>query len=72
MDRKHARPIAVTAVDIARVEQVILEKRQVTALDIAADVNITVGCVETVSHEHLLFRKVCARWAPQKLTFDQK
>jgi histone-lysine N-methyltransferase SETMAR len=68
----HIRPTAVTPVNIARVEQVILQNRQVTVRDIAAEVNISVGSVETIIHEHLRFRKVCARWVPRQLTFDQK
>ena len=68
----HIRPTAVTPVNIARIEQMILENRRVTVRDIAAEVNISVGSVETIIHDHLRFRKICARWVPRQLTFDQK
>jgi hypothetical protein len=31
-----------------------------------------VGSIETIIHEHLLFKKVCAQWVPKMLMFDQK
>jgi hypothetical protein len=33
---------------------------------------ISVGSVETIIHEHLLFKKVCAWLVPKMLKFDQK
>jgi len=37
---------------------------------IADAVSISTGSVKTILREHLLMRKVCARWVPQML--DQK
>jgi hypothetical protein len=72
-NRQHAQVqlIAVTDVNIRRVEVLILERRRIAVRDIASKVCASAGNVETMKHEHLLFKKVYARWVPNMLTFDQ-
>jgi hypothetical protein len=40
--------------------------------DIASDSGTSVGSVETIIHEHLSFKTVCAWWVLKMLTFDSK
>jgi hypothetical protein len=56
------------------VEELLLGSRPITMCGIAYNTDISVGSVETSTHEHLMFRKVCARvwWVPKVLTFNQK
>jgi hypothetical protein len=66
------QPTAVTDVNIHHVKELILENRQTAVCVVASEVCLSVGSVETIIHEHLLFKKVCAQWVPKMLTFDQK
>ncbi|XP_035218651.1 histone-lysine N-methyltransferase SETMAR-like [Stegodyphus dumicola] len=50
----------------------ILQKQQVKVRDIAAEMNIRVGCVETIIHDNLRFHKICPGWVPHQLTYEQK
>jgi histone-lysine N-methyltransferase SETMAR len=68
----HVQPTAVTDVNIRRVEELILESRRIAVPNIASKVRASAGSVETIIHEHLLFKKVCARWVPKIMTLDQK
>jgi len=52
------------------VENTVLQNRRVNVQLIADTVGISTGSVKTILHEHLLMRKVCARWVPRML--DQK
>jgi hypothetical protein len=56
----HMQLTAVTDVNIHHIEELILENRRIAVRDIASEVCISVGSVETIIHEHLLFKKVCA------------
>ncbi|KAK7601555.1 hypothetical protein V9T40_008996 [Parthenolecanium corni] len=58
--------------NIDRVEQLILEDRRTTIKEMAEEVGISVGSIETIIHKHLRYRKVSARWVPHLLNFDQK
>lgn len=58
---RNFRPTAVTPANIARVEQVILDNRRITVQNIAAEMHISVGSVETIISDHLHFPKVCAK-----------
>ncbi len=54
------------------VEKIILEDRRVNIRDIAEELDISVGSVETIIHERLGYRKITARWVPKLLNFEQK
>ncbi|XP_033225726.1 uncharacterized protein LOC117178408 [Belonocnema kinseyi] len=62
----------MTPDNIRRVEQMILEDCRMNVRDISAELGISIGCVESIIHEHLQYRKVTARWIPQLLKFEQK
>ena len=47
------------------VENTVLQNRQVNVQLIADVVGISTGSVKTILREHLLMRKVCARWVPR-------
>lgn len=40
--------------------------------DIESNSGVSVGSVERIIHEHLLFKKVCAWWVQKMLIFDLK
>jgi hypothetical protein len=40
--------------------------------DIVSSSGKSAGSVETIIHEHLLLKKVCAWWVSKMLTFNQK
>ncbi len=46
--------------------------RKATTREIAEDLDISVGSVVTILHEHLGMTKICARWVPQLLTNENK
>ena len=59
---------AITDLNISRVETCILADRRVTVREIANELSLSVGSVETIIHEQLKFFKVSARWVPKQLT----
>jgi len=61
---------AVCEENCRAVENTVLQKRRVNVQVIADTVGISTGSVKTILREHLLMRKVCARWVLQML--DQK
>jgi hypothetical protein len=68
----YLQPTDDTDVSVRRTEKLILEKRGIKVRDIASKVFTSADSVQTTICEHLSFNKVCARWVPQKLSFDQK
>jgi histone-lysine N-methyltransferase SETMAR len=72
-DPRAGRPVEVTTHEMCEaVERVVLENRRVKVTEIAERINMSVGSVETIIHEHLGMRKVSARWVPRLLTPDMK
>jgi len=61
---------AVCEENCRAVENTVLQNRQVNVQLIADTVGISTGYVKTILREHLLMRKVCARWVSRML--DQK
>ena len=61
---------AVCEENCRAVENTVLQNRRVSVQLIADAVGISTGSVKTILLEHLLTRKVCARWVPRML--DQK
>lgn len=49
-----------------------MEDRRITIRQIAHEVKISTGSVETIIHDHLHMQKVSARWIPRLLTPFQK
>jgi hypothetical protein len=59
-------------VNICHGKKLILENMLITLPDIACSSDVSVVSFNTIVHEHLLLMKMCAWWAPNMLTFDQK
>jgi len=70
--RAGAPRAAITNRNISQVETCILVDRCVTVREIANELSLSVGSVETIIHEHLKFSKVSARWVPKQLTNEHK
>jgi hypothetical protein len=67
----HVQPTAVTDANIRPMEKLTFEKRRLKVCDIASKVCISAWSVETIIHENVLFKKVCPRWVPKMLIFEQ-
>ena len=65
-------PSAIDDASVRQVEAAILEDRRITIRQIAQEVKISSGSVETIIHDHLHMHKVSARWIPRLLTPFQK
>lgn len=63
---------AVTDENIKKVHKIILNDRKVKLQEIADIVKISTERVHHIVHEYLGMRKLCAKWVPRELTFDQK
>src|SRR5258705_3881612 len=63
---------AVTAVNIKRVKDAILENRRLSFTQLEAALGIGRRQLWTIVHKHLLLRKLCARWVPKHLTPQQR
>ena len=59
---------AITDQNISQVVTCILVDRRVTVREIANELSLSVGTVETIIHERLKFSKVSARWISKQLT----
>lgn len=57
---------------IDAVRELILQDRHITYREIQASLGISKTSIQTILHEHLSVRKLCARWIPHKLTEAQK
>jgi len=58
---------AVCEENCRAVENTVLQNLRVNVQLIADAVGISTGSVKTILREHLLMRKVCARWVPRML-----
>jgi len=70
--RAGAARTAITDQNISQVETCILVDRRVTDREIANELSLSVGSVETINHERLKFSKVSAIWVPKQLTDEHK
>ncbi|PAA64652.1 hypothetical protein BOX15_Mlig033664g1 [Macrostomum lignano] len=65
-------PTAVTEENIAAVQELIHQDPRITTDMLAMNVGIGSAAVDTILHDHLRVRKLCARWIPHILTDAQK
>lgn len=65
-------PSAVTEENIFTVRDLLEANPHITTRQILCLVNISSGSLETILHEHLKVRKLCARWVPHRLSMEQK
>jgi len=63
---------SVTDDHIRTVKDLIAEDRRINVREIASEVGISYGSVETIIRDHLNLSKVSARWVPRLLTDQQK
>lgn len=63
---------AVTSENIRQIHKIILNNRKVKLSEIADTLKISTERVHHIVHEYLGMRKLCAKWVPRELTFDQK
>ena len=72
-DPRSGRPAtAVTEENIAAVQNMIADDPRITQVMIATHLNIGSAAVDSILHDHLRVRKLCARWIPHVLTDAQK
>ncbi len=72
-DARQGRPSeAVTPATCRQVEDMVRQNRRIKVREIAHDLDISVGSVETIHHEHLCMTKLAARWVPRLLTDSMK
>ena len=69
----HRTGKTVTSTDSYNTEQLkrLLKSNRITCEEMAQELEISVGSVHTILHNHLKMRKVSARWVPHRLTSDQ-
>ena len=63
---------AVNDRNMDTVRNMIKKNPHISVFLLFLNIGVSVGSVETIIHEHLKFRKVCAKWVPHKLTEIQK
>lgn len=65
-------PTAVNDSNVSAVDKIIRADRRVRKQDIMLALQIGSHAVDEIIHDHLGFKKVCARWIPRQLTSDLK
>ena len=69
----HPAGRALTATNSYNTEQRLLKSnRRIMCKEMAQELEISVGSVNTILHNHLKMRKVSARWVPHRLTSDHE
>lgn len=73
-DDKHTgRPTdSVTAENMERVRNFLNEHRKVSITTISTNLSLSRTAIFAILHDHLHYRKLCARWVPRILTDVQK
>ncbi|KAF7279516.1 hypothetical protein GWI33_007098 [Rhynchophorus ferrugineus] len=62
----------VTDENILKIHEMILNGRKLKLNELADTLKISTERVHHIIHEYLGMRKLCAKWVPRELTFDQK
>jgi histone-lysine N-methyltransferase SETMAR len=72
-EERVGRPVTATGDEnIDAVKKLVEEDPHITYEKIEETLGIASGSVQTILHEHLKLRKVCARWVPHYLTEEEK
>ncbi|KAF7265526.1 hypothetical protein GWI33_021061 [Rhynchophorus ferrugineus] len=58
--------------NIKKIHKMILNDRKLKLNGISGTLKIFTQHVHHIIHEYLGMRKLCAKWVPRELTFDQK
>ncbi|KAF7277691.1 hypothetical protein GWI33_009302 [Rhynchophorus ferrugineus] len=61
----------VTDENIKKIHKMILNDRKLKLNEIADTLKISTERVHHIIHEYLGMRKLCVKWTPLELTFDQ-
>ncbi|KAF7280584.1 hypothetical protein GWI33_005721 [Rhynchophorus ferrugineus] len=62
----------VTEENIKKIHKMILNDRKLKLNEKADTLKISTERVHHIIHEYLGVRKLCVKWVPRELTFDQK
>ncbi|KFM74607.1 Jerky protein, partial [Stegodyphus mimosarum] len=65
-------PVVISQERVADVECFMKMNQRTTALERVEEISMSIGSMNTILHERLRYRKVCAQWAPKHLTEEQK
>ena len=65
-------PSAVTEENITAISDLLEADPHITTRQLLALIDIGSGSLQSILHEHLKVRKLCARWVPHSLTQEQK
>ena len=72
-DPRSGHPAIATSQDkIDEVQKLVLSDRRLKVVQIAAEVQLSVGSVYSILHEKLLLSKVSARWVPRNLCVQDR
>ena len=73
-DAEHSgRPnSAIVLKNIKKLHKLVLADCKLKLHEIAEELKISEGSVFTILHKHLSMRKLCSKWVPCWLTFNQK
>ncbi|XP_014469757.1 PREDICTED: putative uncharacterized protein FLJ37770 [Dinoponera quadriceps] len=72
-DPRSGRSVEVTTPEmIEKIHKIVMEDRRLKVSETVEATRMSTERVRNISHEHLSIRKLCARWVPRLLTFDQK
>ena len=72
-EKRSGRPSIITDSLVELVRERIMENRRVTITELGSHVpQISRSLLHEIVTEHLLFRKLCARWVPKQLTPEHK
>ena len=63
---------AVVPENSKKLHKLVLADRKLKLREIAEELKISEDSVFTILHEHLSMRKLCSKWVPCLLIFDQK
>ncbi|KAF7285921.1 hypothetical protein GWI33_009390 [Rhynchophorus ferrugineus] len=62
----------ITDENIKKIHKMILNGRQLKLNEIADILKMPTERLHHIIHEYLSMRKLCAKWVPRELTFNQK
>jgi hypothetical protein len=72
-EKRSGRPSIITDDLVELVRERIMENCHVTITELSSHVlQISRSLLHEIVTEHLLFRKLCARWVPKQLTSEHK
>ncbi|KAF7283833.1 hypothetical protein GWI33_022870 [Rhynchophorus ferrugineus] len=70
---RSGRPKEVaTDENVKKIHKMIFKDSKLKLNKIADTLKISIECVYHIIYEYLGMRKLCAKWVPRELTFDEK